>query len=379
MTAPLALLMNSNRASTTSRDGCPSAAAKRGTFACPVTSLMSRSPATVIASAKPGRSSWARTLNANVAAGRQRHCGPAAPGLVNATLHRHAADMHRFSFAVVVLLGLWGAQALAQPNLNDVPADLVVPVTGSGAPAPGLRVRATTAGWEGTGVHHTLYLPPDWRPEISLPVIVEYAGNGGYANRLGDVSDGSVEGGVLGYGLSAGRGFLWLVLPFVERDPAPARNTAKWWGDVAETKRYCLATVRDVCRRFGGDPRRVVLMGFSRGAIACTYLGLHDDEIAQLWCGFLAHSHFEGEFKHPAPDQAAWPERLRRIGPRPLLVSQEVSTAKTAAAIATTGIAGDFTFVDFPFPNHSARWALCDVPLRQTARAWLQRVVREKP
>jgi hypothetical protein len=310
---------------------------------------------------------------------RRRPCGPDAPGLVNATLRRHAADMHRFSVAVVVLLALWSAHALAQPNLNDVPADLVVPVTGSGAPAPGLRVRATTAGWEGTAVHHTLYLPSDWRPEIPLPVIVEYAGNGGYANRLGDVSDGSVEGSVLGYGLSAGRGFLWLVLPFVERAPAPARNAAKWWGDVAETKRYCLATVRDVCRRFGGDPRRVVLVGFSRGAIACTYVGLHDDEIAQLWCGFLAHSHFEGEFKHPAPDQAAWPGRLRRIGPRPLFVSQEVSTAKTAAAIAATGIAGDFTFVDFPFPNHSARWSLCDVPLRQTARAWLQRVIREKP
>ena len=35
MTAPLALLMSPNRASTTSREGCPSAAAKRGTFAFP--------------------------------------------------------------------------------------------------------------------------------------------------------------------------------------------------------------------------------------------------------------------------------------------------------------------------------------------------------
>lgn len=286
--------------------------------------------------------------------------------------------MNWFSF-VIALFGLGCAPAWAQTNLNDVPADLRVPVTGSGAPAAGTRVRATTTGWEGTAVYHTLYLPTDWQPGATLPVIVEYAGNGGYTNRLGDVSDGSVEGGVLGYGLSAGRGFLWLVLPFVATDGAQKKNAPKWWGDVEESKRYCLATVRDVCRRYGGDPRRVVLMGFSRGAIACNYLGLHDDEIAQLWCGFLAHSHYEGEFKHPAPDASAWPGRLRRLGPRPLFVSQEISTAKTAAAIAAAGVKGDFTFVDFPFPNHSARWALCDVPLRQTARAWLQRVVRAEP
>jgi hypothetical protein len=270
--------------------------------------------------------------------------------------------------------------ASAQANLNDVATDLTLPAMASGAPAAGHRVRATTAGWEGTDVHHALYLPADWKPEGTLlPVIVEYAGNGGYANKLGDTSDGTVEGCMLGYGLSAGRGFLWVTLPFVEIDRGQKRNATKWWGDVAETKRYCLATVRDVCRRFGGDPQRVVLMGFSRGAIACNYIGLHDDEIAALWCGFLAHSHYEGEFKHPAPDEAAWPERLRRLGPRPLFISQELGTGKTEAAIAASGVTGNFTFAALPYRNHSARWVLCDLPLRTEARAWLQRVTQSKP
>jgi hypothetical protein len=266
----------------------------------------------------------------------------------------------------------------AEPNLNLLPTDLAVPATEMKAPSPGRRVSVATIGWEGTAVHHTLYLPTDWTPSASLPVIVEYAGNGGYANALGDTSDGTVEGAMLGYGLSGGHGFIWVVLPFVEVDHGSKRNATKWWGGLAETKRYCVATVRDVCRRYGGDPARVVLMGFSRGAIACNYVGLHDDEISGLWCGLLAHSHYEGEFKHPAPDQAGWVERLRRLGPRPLFISQELSTEKTSAAIVASGISGDITFATLPLPNHSARWVLCDVPLRRQARGWLQQAIRPR-
>ncbi len=284
--------------------------------------------------------------------------------------------MHQYLFFCGCLLG---AGAFAEPNLNDVPADLIVPATETGTPAAGHRVRATTTGWEGTAVHHALYLPTDWRPGTHLPVIVEYAGNGGFANSLGDRCDGSVEGCMLGYGLSAGRGFVWISLPFVEIVGTQKRNTVKWWGDVEETKRYCIATVREVCRRFDADPQRVVLMGFSRGAIACNYIGLHDDNIAQLWCGFLCHSHYEGEFRHPAPDENAWPLRLRRLAGRPQFISQEMSTQKTANAIARSGVTGNFTFAALPYPNHSARWVLCDVPLRRQAREWLQATVDPRP
>lgn len=269
--------------------------------------------------------------------------------------------------------------AQAQMNLNDVPADLRVPPVDDGAPAAGHRVRQTSTEWQGTAVHHTLYLPTDWTSAGSWPVIVEYPGNGGYANKLGDTSDGSVAGCQLGYGLSGGRGFICVALPFVETADGWKRNATKWWGDVAETKRYCIATVREVCRRFGGDSRHVVLMGFSRGAIACSYLGLHDEEIAKLWCGLLAHSHFEGEFRHPASDENLWRERLRRLSGRPLFISQEASTQKTETALAGAGIFGDITFAVLPHPNHSARWVLCDVPLRDTARRWLQRATQSQP
>ena len=244
------------------------------------------------------------------------------------------------------------------------------------APAPGVRVRATTEGWQGTEIHHALYLPKDWKPGAKWPVIVEYPGNGGFTNRLGDVSDGSVEGCVMGYGLSGGQGFIWVSLPLVETS---RRNATQWWGDVNETKRYCTATVHEVCQRFGGDPRRVVLMGFSRGAIAVNYLGLHDDAMAPLWCGMICHSHYDGAFRHPAPDFAAWPQRLKRLGKTPQFISHELSTRTIQDVIATTGVTGDFTFAALPFENHSARWTLCDLPLRTQAREFLLHCTRVTP
>ncbi len=278
---------------------------------------------------------------------------------------------------VLLPLLFFATASLAQTvNLNDLAADLTVPATEAGPPAAGKRVKATTRGWEGTEAHHTLYLPPEWKPgEKSLPVIVEYAGNGNYSNKFGDVSDGSVEGCMLGYGLSAGHGFIWVCMPFVEVDKDQKRNARLWWGDVPETKRYCQATVKEVCQQYGGDPARVVLMGFSRGAIACNYIGLHDDEIAKLWCGFLCHSHYDGEYKHSAADQPAWPERLGRLHGRPQFICQEMGTEKTQAVIAQSGIKGDFTFATLPFANHTARWTLCDLPLRTQAREWLAKTV----
>src|SRR5439155_3747591 len=102
-------------------------------------------------------------------------------------------------------------------------------------------------------------------------------------NKFGDVSLGTVEGSNLGYGLSGGSNFLWLCLPYVKVAGGRKENAITWWGDMEETVRYCKQSVRWVCEQFGGDTNRVVLAGFSRGAIAGNFIGLHDDEIAELW------------------------------------------------------------------------------------------------
>lgn len=265
------------------------------------------------------------------------------------------------------------------PDLGSVAPDLQVPPTNPGSPAAGARVTQSTPGWEHTTVHHTLYLPTDWRAGGKFPVLVEYPGNGNYRNSFGDVSTGKVEDCRLGYGITGGRGCIWICLPFVEIAGAHKQNTVTWWGDVDETKRYCMATVRDVCNRYGGDAQRVVLCGFSRGAIACNFIGLHDDEIAPLWRGFICHSHYDGvreTWPYSGADRSSALGRLRRLANRPQFISHEGSTGPTERYLKDTGVKGDWTFEPIPFRNHSDQWVLRDIPSRQRVRAWLQRILK---
>jgi len=81
-------------------------------------------------------------------------------------------------------------------NIHCVEADCVVPPLMDGPPRAGERVRQTEPEYEGTAVYHALYLPTDWQEGRKYPVIVEYAGNGGFHNELGDVSRGRVEAAI---------------------------------------------------------------------------------------------------------------------------------------------------------------------------------------
>jgi hypothetical protein len=263
------------------------------------------------------------------------------------------------------------------PDLSTVPPDLVAPETTDGSPAPGKRVRQTEPAFAGTAVHHTLYLPLDWKPGRRYPVIAEYAGNGDYKNRYGDVSTGEVEGSKLGYGISGGRGFLWLCLPYV--NTVEKKNQLTWWGDVEATVRYAAGTVRRVCREYGGDERAVILAGFSRGAIGCNYLGLHNDEIAGLWRAFIPYSHYDGvitTWPYAGADRASALERLARLRNRPVFICQERSVEATRAYLAGTGVRAPFTYQAIGFRNHNDAWCLRDIPERRHVRRWLRGILR---
>ena len=268
------------------------------------------------------------------------------------------------------------------PDIRSVPADLIVPTVTEGAPAAGQRVKHTLAAWQGTPVYHVLYLPTDWKPDAKLPVLVEFAGNGGYSNSFGDVSTGRPEGSNLGYGLSAGRGFIWLCVPYLN---AAGNDLAlTWWGDAARrdpqpTLKYCREAVQRVCRDFGGDESRVVLAGFSRGAIACNYLGLHDDETAKLWCGFFAYSHYDGvhAWPYPGSDRASALTRLQRLGSRPQFIGGEGgNAAETEKYLKPLLPDANLTFLSTGFRNHNDAWTLRPSPARDAARQWLTRVTR---
>ena len=287
--------------------------------------------------------------------------------------------------ALASLLLAASAVAAELPDISTIAPDLNVPAMAAGEPAPGRRVRQTTRGWEATEVYHALYLPVDWKADGRFPVIVEWAGNGAYRNAFGDESTGRVEDSKLGYGLAAGERCVWVCLPYLNRDGTA--NVLTWWGDPPEydpqpTLAYCRATVRSVCEKFGGDPSRVVLAGFSRGALAVNYLGLHDDETARLWRAFICYSHYDGvrtRWPYPAADRASALGRLQRLGGRPQFICGEgANAADTERYLRETGSweRSAFTIAGTGFRNHNDAWILRPSPTRTRLRRWLEEVLR---
>lgn len=279
-----------------------------------------------------------------------------------------------------LILALSTLLAAPTRDIRDVEPDLIVPEVTAGEPAAGRRVRQTLPQYRDTQVYHVLYLPTDWTPHSKKrwPVIVEYAGNGPYKDKYGDVSTGEVEGSKLGYGISAGKGFIWLCLPFVNSKERV--NQRQWWGDVDATVDYCKQAVRRTCQDYGGDPRAVILAGFSRGAIACGYIGLHDDEVAKLWRGFIAYSHYDGvrRWGYAGDNREAALVRLKRLGDRPSFVCHENSVEETRRYIESTGVKAPVTFRALGFRNHNDAWVLRPSEDRDALRAWVADVLKEK-
>jgi hypothetical protein len=276
------------------------------------------------------------------------------------------------------------------PDISTVAPDLVVPELSDGEPAPGLRVKDEVKGWnrrqvEGSppGVYHVVYLPRDWKPGKRYPVIVEYMGNGGYTNDFGDTFGGQPGESKMGYGMSGGEGFIWVCLPFV--NGSGQGIAARWWGwegtcDPSSTVEYAKQAMPMVRERYGGDASRVVLAGFSRGAIACNAIGLHDEAISRFWRAFVPYSHYEGVREWPyAQSKGKVPlERLRRLGARPQFICHEddgISLDRTKAYLESTRASGDFTFQSTGFRNHNDAWLLRPSSARDALRAWLKRVV----
>ena len=127
----------------------------------------------------------------------------------------------------------------------------------------------------------------------------------------------------------------------------------------------------------GGDASAVFLAGFSRGAIACNYIGLRDDEIASLWRGFICHSHYDGvrEWPYAGSDRKAAAERLKHLGNRPQFISNENDVNATKSYLMEVYPAGNFTFLALPFTNHTDTWVLRDIPERKAVRQWFSNVL----
>ena len=130
------------------------------------------------------------------------------------------------------------------------------------------------SGLDADEVYHLLYLPKDWQPGKRYPVIVEYAGNGPYQNRFGDISTGHPEGSKMGYGITGGRGYLGVHSISKYRRYPECYKVVN--GRSAADLGLLQKVVPWICRT-AGTPGAWCLW-FFLGAIACNYLGLHDDE-----------------------------------------------------------------------------------------------------
>ena len=260
-------------------------------------------------------------------------------------------------------------------------ADLIIPEMKDQPAAAGIRVKVTTPEYIGTQVHHSLYLPADWKTGKKYPVLVEYTGN--YYPESG--STGEVEDANLGYGLTGGTGFIWIVMPYIAEDLS--RNEGTWWGNIEATINYCKVNLPRICQTYGGDTNNIFICGFSRGAIAVNYIGLADDEIARCWKGFIAHEHYDGvrTWGYEKDDSASALTRLKRLEGRPQLIC-EASTfnlsGKAREYLASFSDLGNFTFLTIPVDSlfnipeeipmsHTDLWLIKNSPARRLAREWL--------
>jgi len=273
-------------------------------------------------------------------------------------------------------------EVIAAPDISSVKPDLILPSLTKGMPAPGKRVKQTHPDWKDTEVYHVIYLPKDWQPNKRYPVIVEYAGNGPFKNKFGDISAGHPEGSKMGYGISAGTGFIWVCIPYLNN--TGNKNVTRWWGDrptynPQPTLDYCKKVVPWICANYGGELKSVILCGFSRGAIACNYLGLHDDVIAKLWRAFIPYSHYDGvrRWPYPGSDQESALKRLKRLAGRPQFICHEgEGVGGTQKFLDNAGIKGKFIFQATGFRNHNDGWLLRPSPARASMRKWLAKSLK---
>ena len=265
------------------------------------------------------------------------------------------------------------------PDWRTVAADMVVPEVEDAEPRAGRRVRYVPEG-HSSELACILWLPHDWDSEERYPIFVELPGNGGYRDARGDECSGRPEDCRLGFGLTAGTGWIWVCLPFLNaRGDAVALT---WWGDAPDydpraTLEFWKQTLTEICQRFQGDRDQVVLAGFSRGAIACNALGLHDDSTAALWTAFLPCSHYDGVRSWPFPgsDRAAAASRFQRLRQRPQLILGEHNQPRETRTFLEAAYPGQLDQIvteSTGFQNHSDQWALRPCAARTLARTWLK-------
>lgn len=233
-------------------------------------------------------------------------------------------------------------------------------------PAAGKRVRYPLKD-ETANRYCALYLPESWTPTGSYPVIVEFPGNLYYTQHC--YSTGRPEQCAIGMGMNRAVESIWISMPFV--DYAQRGIAPSGWGNADDTADYTVRMVREIIQHFGGDAANVVLTGFSRGAIACGYIGRRNAEIASLWKGFHACQHYDGDGWGGATLAGA-KERAHRIGPRPIF-----QTDNSAEPMVTmlNEVGAKVTYATSGLGAHATAMFLDERPSTIQLQNWYRKLV----
>ena len=137
-----------------------------------------------------------------------------------------------------------------------------------------------------------------------------------FGDNTGDDFAGTVEDTHLGFYQSQGNA-IWVSMPFINSTTNPYSEAISGWGNIPLAAEYTKTNLIRILENYGGDPSAVFVTGFSRGAIACSYIALRDQAMADIWAGFLPHGQHDGGSYTPDPGNV----RLGRIAGRPSIIT----------------------------------------------------------
>ena len=253
------------------------------------------------------------------------------------------------------------------PNRLNVPGMTV------GKPAAGQRVRYQLAADADTDIYCALYLPPEWEPGKRYPVIAEYPGYIFY--RAGSCwSTGRPEQCQMGYGISSGKSTIWVSLPFVDRKTGGIAENAFGSGAGTDTIAHAQATMDDICASWRGDRDQLFICGFSRGSIACGYIGLANGEIAALWKGIIGCQHYDGS-RWNQSNIAGAVERAPRFRGRAIFQVDNSEERYSSVQEATLPEV-EWTWRKSGLGYHATAMFLDDRPLMIEIRQWFQDLLK---
>lgn len=255
------------------------------------------------------------------------------------------------------------------PDWHRPAGRMDVPDVEDSAPSPGHRVQYRLGSDEKTGIYCVLHLPDDWKPGGQYPVIVEFPGSIYFTRDC--YSTGRPEQCTMGFGMSRGHGAICIGLPFVDQKAGAIVEGG--WGNADDTAEYAVKMVDEICARFGGDRANIVLTGFSRGAIACGYIGLRNDRIAALWKGFHASQHYDGDGWGNATMEGAI-ERARRFRGKSVF---QTDNSKEKFQPVTDAMKTEVIWANSGLGAHATAMFLDDRPSTQQLRQWFWSLVRQ--